>query len=180
MRHPQDIDEARVSAYGEAPARAWRRRAERALRTLLHLYWRLARGMTLGVRAVVIDRDQRVFLIRHTYVSGWHLPGGGVEPGETIRDALGRELAEEGNIELEPGAEPLLFGVYHNAHVSRRDHVALFVVRDFRQSRPPTPTREIAAHGFFAIGDLPPGTTEGTRARIAEVMADVPPSRTWR
>jgi ADP-ribose pyrophosphatase YjhB (NUDIX family) len=180
MRHPQDIDEARVSAYSESPREVWRRRAERALRTLLHLYWRCARGMTLGVRALVIDRDGRVFLIRHTYVSGWHLPGGGVEPGETIRDALGRELAEEGNIELDAGAEPPLFGVYHNAHVSRRDHVAVFVVRDFKQSRPPVPTREIAAHGFFAVTDLPAGTTEGTRARIAEVMAGVPPSRTWR
>ncbi|HZW47654.1 MAG TPA: DNA mismatch repair protein MutT, partial [Microvirga sp.] len=42
----------------------------------LHTYWRFARGMTLGVRAVVLDDRWRVFLIRHTYVPGWHLPGG--------------------------------------------------------------------------------------------------------
>ena len=64
-------------------------------------YWRFfARALTFGVRALVIDPQGRVFLIKHSYVSGWHLPGGGVEPGETMREALTRELMEEGNIEL--------------------------------------------------------------------------------
>ena len=72
--------------------------------------------MTLGVRAVVLDRDGRVFLVKHSYVSGWHLPGGGVEVGETFRDALRRELAEEGRIEL--AGEPPLHGLFLNSHVS--------------------------------------------------------------
>src|SRR5215211_4047262 len=72
---------------------------EPALRRVLHFYWRFARGMTLGVRALVIDEQRRIFLVKHSYVNGWHLPGGGVETGETLIDALIRELAEEGNIE---------------------------------------------------------------------------------
>ena len=44
--------------------------------------------MTLGVRAVVLDGENRVFLVKHCYVSGWHLPGGGVEVGESFLDAL--------------------------------------------------------------------------------------------
>jgi ADP-ribose pyrophosphatase YjhB (NUDIX family) len=155
-----------------------RARLEPALRWVFHLYWRFARGMTLGVRAVVLDRDNRVFLVKHSYVAGWHLPGGGVEVGETFRDALRRELAEEGCIEVL--GEPALHGLFLNRHVSRRDHVAVYLVRDFRQDRPPEPNREIVATGFFEASALPPETTPGTRLRIAEALEGRLPSATWR
>ena len=122
------------------------------LQRLLHRYWRFSRGMTLGVRAAVLDADGRVFLVRHTYVPGWHLPGGGVEAGETALDALRRELAEEARIEL--AAEPPLYGVYFNAKASRRDHVLLYVVRNFRILGAKTPDREIAEAGFFPVAAL--------------------------
>ena len=155
-----------------------RRRFEPALRRVLHLYWRFARGMTLGVRGVVLDGETRVFLVKHSYVSGWHLPGGGVEAGETFRDALERELMEEGRIELL--GEPDLHGVFFNSHVSRRDHVAVYVIRRFRQAGLPEPNREIVACGFFAANALPPDTTEGTRLRIAEVLKNREKTATWR
>jgi ADP-ribose pyrophosphatase YjhB (NUDIX family) len=155
-----------------------RRSFEPALRRVFHLYWRFARGMTLGVRAVVLDGDNRVFLVKHSYVSGWHLPGGGVEVGETFRDALQRELMEEGRIEVV--AEPRLLGIFFNNHVSRRDHVAVYVIYQFRQDRMPEPNREIIACGFFNAGALPPDTTAGTRLRIAEVLENRPIMLTWR
>jgi ADP-ribose pyrophosphatase YjhB (NUDIX family) len=155
-----------------------RRNLEPALRRVFHLYWLFARGMTLGVRAIVLDRDNRVFLVKHTYVSGWHLPGGGVETGETFRDALRRELAEEGRIELT--GEPVLHGLFLNRPVSPRDHIAIYVVRHFRQDRLPEPNREIAACGFFEIEALPAETTAGTRLRISEVVEGRAPMPTWR
>jgi 8-oxo-dGTP pyrophosphatase MutT (NUDIX family) len=157
---------------------ALRKRLEPQLRRTLHLYWRIARGMTLGVRGVVLDGGNKVFLVRHSYVAGWHLPGGGVEVGETFLEALRRELVEEGRIELT--AEPALHGLFFNGHVSRRDHVAVYIVRQFRQDRPPEPNHEIVECGFYDADALPADTTQGTRLRIAEVLDGAAPIATWR
>jgi ADP-ribose pyrophosphatase YjhB (NUDIX family) len=156
---------------------ATRRALEPALRRVLHFYWRFARAMTLGVRALVIDEKGRIFLVKHSYMSGWYLPGGGVEAGETLTQALARELREEGNIEMT--APPQLHGVFFNNRASRRDHVALFVVRAFRQSAAPVPDREIVEHGFFALDALPNDTTAATRTRIIEVLGGAPVSERW-
>ena len=136
---------------------------------LFHLWFLLRRPMTLGARAVVYDEAAKtVFLIEHTYVPGWQLPGGGVEPGETTLEALTRELAEEGNIELT--APPLLKSIHQNRHATRRDHVALYLATQFRQTAPKLPDREIKGAGFFPVDALPDNTTPGTRRRIAETI----------
>jgi 8-oxo-dGTP pyrophosphatase MutT (NUDIX family) len=159
------------------PISALRRAVEPVLRRCFHLYWRFSRGLTLGVRGLVIDEAGRVFLIKHSYVSGWHLPGGGVEPGETMHDALARELKEEGNIELT--GPPEFHGVFFHPGVSNRDHVAVYVIRAFRQPAPPKANHEIVAHGFYPIDGMPGDTTMGTRARIAEVLLGTPASPNW-
>ena len=119
---------------------AFRRPLEPAIRRVFHTYWRFARGLTLGVRAIVIDPHGRIFLVKHSYVSGWHLPGGGVEPGETALEALERELMEEGG---------------------------------------PRHATEIVDYGFFARDVLPPDTTRGTCARLAEVFDGASISARW-
>ena len=76
-------------------------------------------------------------------------------------------------------APPVFHGVFLNSRISRRDHVALFVVRDFRQDAAPVPNHEIVEHGFFAPDALPEDTTRATRARIAEVLDGAPVSEMW-
>lgn len=145
---------------------------------LFHLYFVLRRPMTLGVRALVQDKaTNSVFLIRHTYVPGWQLPGGGVEVGETLAEALTRELAEEGNIAL--NAPPVLRSMHFNRRSSRRDHVGLYLIEHFSQTAPKLPDHEIAEAGFFPLDRLPEGTTPATLRRIAEIFGGEPASPYW-
>jgi len=147
------------------------------LRNPLHMYWRMTRGLTLGVRAVVVDERERVFLVRHTYTSGWHFPGGGVEPGESALDALRRELREEAGIVA--GGEPRLHGVFFNRAVSVRDHVVVYRVDEFDVAAAKSPDMEIAEAGFFPIAAPPPETNPGTLRRLRELAGDAPLSSDW-
>jgi len=145
---------------------------------LFHSWFLLSRPMTLGARGVVIDRAANaVFLIEHTYVPGWHLPGGGVESGETVEEALVRELREEGNFELT--GPPVLKSLHHNRQSSRRDHVAVYLIEQYRQTGPKLPDHEIRNAGFFALDALPDNLAGGTRRRIAEMFSGAEVSPYW-
>ena len=148
----------------------------RVTKRLLQRYWRLTRGLTLGVRAAVIDGDDRMLLVRHTYTGGWHFPGGGVEFKETVYAALERELLEETGIAL---TSPELFGLYSNADAFPGDHVALFVVRAWQHQRAFAPNWEIAEAEFFAPHAMPDGVSPGTRRRIDEINGLQPRQATW-
>ena len=153
----------------------------RLLSTILshcqHFAARFLRPMTMGVRAVVLDADDRVLLVRHSYVAGWHLPGGGVDAGETLPEALVRELREE--TALETTGKVQLHGMFFNTRHSRRDHVAVYIVRDFDASKDKKPDLEIREVAFFDSQALPSGTGKATRARLAEILKGEPPSDYW-
>jgi ADP-ribose pyrophosphatase YjhB (NUDIX family) len=134
--------------------------------------------MTLGVRGLVFDPARGVLLVRHTYLQGWYLPGGGVEPGETLLEAVVREIDEEGSVLVD--APPRLCGIYLNRHVSPRDHVALFHVQAFHMRTPlRPPDGEIAEARFFPLEALPPDTTPATHRRIAETLHGAPVPDVW-
>jgi ADP-ribose pyrophosphatase YjhB (NUDIX family) len=134
---------------------------------LLHVYWRFSRGMTLGVRGAVFNEQGQICLVRHTYIPGWHLPGGGVEPGQTLLQALERECREETGLEFL--SEPVLHGVFFNDYVSRRDHVAVFYIVKCKVKDINKANAEIAEVKFFDLHALPSSVTEGTRRRITEI-----------
>jgi 8-oxo-dGTP diphosphatase len=79
----------------------------------------------VAVGAVVVDHD-RLLLIRRgrgPAAGSWSVPGGRVEAGETLAEAVTRELREETGLEGMCG--PLL------GYVERFDDETQFVILDF-------------------------------------------------
>lgn len=147
------------------------------LRRVQSLVLRVTRGVTFGVRGFVVDGEGGVLLVRHSYVPGWHIPGGAVDPGETAAAAVARELQEEAAIE--PVGDMQLMGLYFNRGMANRDHVAVYIVPTWRRLGPFVPNREILESRFFPMDDLPGGTADGSRRRIAEYRGEAEKGLHW-
>ena len=154
----------------------WRRHVEPFTRPLFFAFSRLTRGMTLGVRVVARDQAGRIMLVRHTYLDGWWLPGGGVDRGETVQDAAVRELREETG--LIATAPPRLLSVHSNHRFFPNDHVLVFAVDGFEIAER-TSHGEISDAEWFAPGALPGGVTAATRRRLDEIYKGTTPDPLW-
>ena len=119
---------------------------------VLHRYFLLTRGMTLGVRVLVQNSKGDILLVKHTYVPGWHLPGGGIDHGEDAQQAAARELYEECGIkDLKDLRQSKII---YNSKVSKRDHVIVFNAAS--SENPKTSNNlEIKTAKFFSLEDLP-------------------------
>lgn len=163
-------------AYGSRVTDNWRRRIEPFTRPLFFAFSRLTRGKTLGVRAVAIDAEGRICLVKHTYLAGWWLPGGGVDRGETTQTAVVRELREEAGVIAR--SPPRLLSVHSNERFFRGDHVLVFRVDAFDLTQH-TSHGEIAEVGWFDPHALPDDVNAASARRIAETLSGAPVDPLW-
>ncbi|MCX2725833.1 NUDIX domain-containing protein [Roseibium salinum] len=122
---------------------------------------------TLGVRVIIADEHERVLLVRHSYIPGWYLPGGGVDRGETLEEAACREVFEEVGIAAD--CKPALLNIYLNEDATGRDHVGLFHIHLWSGTETfLRPNTEIVEAAFFPLKQLPDGLSPATQRRLRE------------
>ena len=141
-------------------------RAARLARPIQRTWWRVRRPTVMGATGMVVNAAGEILLVRHTYMRGWHFPGGGVGKHETVLAALHRELREEVGIVV--NGAPELIGVYTNFADPRASHVACYRINDFTMN--PKANLEIAEWRFFPPGAFPTDTGNGPRNRLAELQ----------
>ncbi len=153
------------------------RSCARFLHQVRRLYWRIFRPLTLGVAALVIDTENRIWLVKNFYRDGWHLPGGGVKRGENMTQAIQREVREELGLTMN-ATVPELFGVYSNFSDRNYDHVVVFVIRAAVLAEP-QPNFEIEAARAYSPAELPSGIGAGSERRIREFLGAGAKSFEW-
>lgn len=145
-------------------------------RLVLHPWFRLTRGLTLGVRVLVRNKRGEILLVRHTYSPGWLLPGGGVERGEIPEEAAAREVLEETGVTV--GLPLKLHRVYNNDASFLGDYVLLFLGESDEEVSFDG-TMEIAEARFFSAHDLPEDISPATQRRMQEMLNAEPASGHW-
>jgi 8-oxo-dGTP pyrophosphatase MutT (NUDIX family) len=129
------------------------------------IYCFIFRPVRMGVRVMMIQNN-KVMLVRHTYVSGWYMPGGGVKRGETLEGAARREALEETGAQL---SEISLMGAYTNFIEWKTDHAIVFICRDFTITG--KSDGEIEEMRAFSLDELPADVYQSHRLRLDEVRA---------
>lgn len=144
------------------------------------LVWKVTKPRTIGVRAVLLDQDDRIALVRHTYTDAWYLPGGGVKKGESIEAALLRELEEEVAV-VGPKIERVL-GVYHSRRESKDDYIIIYAARTVSGASsdlPKADVMEIEEARWFPLDQVPASTSAATVRRISEYRSGATGSGAW-
>ncbi|MFQ2221633.1 NUDIX domain-containing protein [Aeromonas enteropelogenes] len=132
---------------------------------------------SVGVRAIVLNLQNEVLLVKHTYRAGWHTPGGGVNVCESPLTAIKRELIEE--VGLEVVGNPEIFSVYLNQWRGLSDYPILYIVRQFKGTAICADRGEIEEIGWFSFNNLPADVTPKTHLRLKEFFLNQTPAEFW-
>lgn len=116
----------------------------------------------ISSHAVILNEKNEVLQLKHTYGDhSWGLPGGALDKGETIEDALIRECREE------MGVDPIvhyLSGVYYHAHFN--SHACLFKC-SLPENFAIKLSDEHSDFRFFALDELSPVQLQRVQECIA-------------
>ena len=113
------------------------------------IYCFIFRPIRMGVRVMMIEND-KVWLVRHTYLPGWYMPGGGLNKWETLDQAARREAREETGAEL---GKVSFVGVFTSYAQWKTDHTAVFICKDLNFVG--KSDGEIAEVRAFPLNELP-------------------------
>jgi len=142
---------------------------------VIHKYQSFLGICTLGSRAIILNSQNQILLVKHTYQPHWYLPGGGVKKRESAKKAVLRELKEE--MGLTVIGEPELFGIYHHTYLGVSDYPIIYIVKNYSLTDAYSP--EIEQMGWFDYANLPDMTSPGTKRRLNEYFTDSPRSDKW-
>jgi mutator protein MutT len=121
----------------------------------------------VGVGAIIVDDDGRVFLAKRGPKAKnerglWEFPGGSVEFGETLRDALAREIREEYGVTIEVG--DLLTVTDHILPEENQHWVSpSYICRVIEGEPAILEPEKCSAIGWFALDEIPDALTKVTQ-----------------
>src|SRR6266699_5889102 len=121
----------------------------------------------IGVFALIFDDEGRILMGHRRDVDWWNLPGGGMEAGETVDEALWREVREETGLEVEVER---LVGVYSKP----QKHEVVLAFRCCVIGGALQPTEETRESRYFAPDAVPTNTLPKHRQRIEDALLNSP------
>jgi ADP-ribose pyrophosphatase YjhB (NUDIX family) len=128
----------------------------------------------MGATVAILQANQ-ILLTKREDFEVWCMPGGQVDPGETLAQAAVREAFEETGLAVELTR---LVGVYSRTGSPLVVHTVLFAARPIGGQLNPQ-VGEVIDIGYFAQDKLPADLLWWHRPQIADVFAGVGGSEAW-
>jgi 8-oxo-dGTP pyrophosphatase MutT (NUDIX family) len=120
----------------------------------------------LPAALVALWRAGRVLMVFDRYRQSWELPGGGIEEGESPRQAAARELMEESGQQSDERLRFIGYARFVLAPDRRSEYLALYA-GSCTEARAFEPTEEIAAIRWWDLLEPLPGYVQPLDAHLA-------------